>query len=264
MNTFNLRIDDCIRQKLKYLDLSNINSDDIMKQLFSHKHFKEISSNLEHLFIYECNITNLPDLDIFKKLQTLDISNNKLTTLPKLPASLNELIAKNNNLSEFMINLPNLKRLNCENNKIVKMSITNDNIERLHVRNNPIICLTPQIMPCIRYLDISNTKIISLPTCPNARVIEIEHTDIKNVPQINTLQHLICNNSKLENIVQMDKLTELEILGTNLLTIPFFPLLESLVVEQQKKQLIKLSSKYKLEYIRKNRQNNLELHFSID
>ena len=60
----------------------------------------------------------LPDLSIYPNLQTLDCSNNKLTSLDNLPIGLQELNCSNNPFNyNFELTLENIRKYNLENHK---------------------------------------------------------------------------------------------------------------------------------------------------
>lgn len=260
-NSIDYRIEECLYQDCKYLDLSQM-SNNCVNLLFSHKKINDIADKLEHLFINDCNISYLPNLTKFNKLQTLDLSNNNLLKLPELPKSLEELIVKNNNLTKISNDLPNLIRLDCDNNSITELNISNK-IERLHLNKNPLTKIPSELFH-IYFLNISGTNISSLTNAnyPLLRELNISNTQILSLPKFDNLKHLICNNSKLESIDHLTQLDELDMLGSKLERIPFFPQMEKLVVDHNKKSIIKLSEKYNIHMIKKTKNNNIELLFN--
>ena len=103
----------------------------------------------------DCSLRNIPNLDCFTALLTLDLSCNRLTTLPVLSNTLEELIINDNRISEIPHELPNLLRFNGSDNVITKFNYPK-NIERIHLKNNPISYIIK--LDYLYFLDISKTK----------------------------------------------------------------------------------------------------------
>lgn len=107
--------------------------------------------NLKTLNLHNCNIMKIPDKSFnkSKSIQSLVLSNNKITILPSSIARLNELkdlIVSNNqikNIDELMINnLRNLKILDLQHNEIESLPENTEfllGLEQLKLKGNSIL-----------------------------------------------------------------------------------------------------------------------------
>ena len=84
------------------------------------------------------NITSFPNLSVFKNVIILDLSDNNLTSIPKLPSVIEELTIKNNKITEEQLSdYSSLKRVDISNNKLSKINTMNS-LEILICDNNAI------------------------------------------------------------------------------------------------------------------------------
>jgi len=118
------------------------------------------------IYIHDTLITDLPNLfnyvnvlSMFENVDTLQLPNNKLTTIPTI----------------FVGALPRLKRIDLENNKITHIPtelfdgiyIENlQNVEILNLSNNELTEVPDAFskLPYLVYIDFSNNKLSALPT----------------------------------------------------------------------------------------------------
>lgn len=249
------RINECEKEKYVILDLSYTDKNCFIK-LKLHSKYKYIENNLQHLFAEHSNIEIIPDLNEMTKLETLDISFNNLSNLPKLPKSLVELVVNNNKISQFKNELPNLKRLKVSNNNIASI-IYNDSLESIYLNNNPIsyICELPKLY----YMNISGTKIDNLYRLPLLKFLNCSKTLIKKIPEMKSLIYLICTNSEVADISELQTLETLEISNSKIIIIHYMEKLKKLIYFDNGK--IKLSSKYKIYNFKQNRNDIIEVNF---
>ena len=171
-----LRIKDSELENYNYLDLSDLSlTDDLLNKLFKLEKIKNILS----------------------KIEFLDLSNNKLTILPKLIVNnkYNNILYLNiarNNITTDIIN-DNLLELSCEFNKIKK--IESKSLIKLSSSNNE--------------LNIINT--------PKIEILVINNNFIDNLLSFENLEYLECINNKISKISNMNKLTVLFISNNNLI-----------------------------------------------
>jgi Leucine-rich repeat (LRR) protein len=104
----------------------------LIKSLIVAKDVFKLDGNLTKLYnrgsinVSNKEITNIPNLSLFKNLKTLSLSDNKIEKIPEtLPDSLEELWLYNNKIEKIPDKLPNsLKTLDLTANKIKKVPDT--------------------------------------------------------------------------------------------------------------------------------------------
>ena len=116
-----------------------------MEQQSVDEYLGSLSDDVEEIGLQHFELTVLPDLTRFQKLELLCCDNNFLTTLPdNLPQSLKWLFCYNNNLTKLPNNLPpKLIQLVCCNNNL---SVIAENL--------------PQ---CLRVLNYNNNNLSTIP-----------------------------------------------------------------------------------------------------
>ena len=107
------------------------------------------------------NLTILPDLSLYTKLQQLWCGNNQLTSLNKLPPTLQELYCANNQLTSLDHLPPNLQILHCEKNKLTSLNNLPLNLQELDCSDNELTSLN-NLPPNLQILDCSDNDITYL------------------------------------------------------------------------------------------------------
>lgn len=252
------RMEECVREKYSILDLSHMNKK-CFDELFKNEIFLSTMTKIQHMFARDCGLRKIPNLKCMTNLQTLDVSCNKITELSELPETIEELIVDNNRLTFIENNMPKLLRLYCENNKINKINFPGT-LERIHMKNNPIENL-PSLCS-LYYLDLSSTNVKKLESFPKLKHLLISSTKIEIVKDFALLEHLICNSSEIKRICNTPNLQSIEMANSlNMDCIPYMPKLYRLTYTQTHK--FKLSKKYKIKTVMKNKNNINELVFLI-
>jgi len=246
------RLEECKRENYETLDLSNMDSD-CFDNLLKHETYEKIKKSVNHIFANGSNLREIPDLDDYPKLITLDISDNDLIELPKLPKKIEELIINDNKIISSITDLPNLKRLEMRNNKINKI-IKCDNLERLDAFNNPIVILDK--MKNLYYLDISRTKLKDINTYPKLTFLDCSYTDIKKIPKMEKLEELICNDSQVNDVMDIN-VEYLRIVNSKIDIIPYMDKLTR--ISHNNVSDLKVSKKYKISRIIKNKGNTFDI-----
>ena len=144
MNKITKRINECIKTKSEYLDLSHLNLSSFPEELPNFLQNINCSNNqitklpeklpysLQEISCDNNQITKLPE-KLPDSLQIIYCYNNQITKLPeKLPDSLQEIYCYNNKITKLPEKLPNsLQRIDCENNQITKLRFFNKNFKNL-------------------------------------------------------------------------------------------------------------------------------------
>ncbi len=247
------RLEECEREKYETLDISHMKNN-CFDELFEDQIFKRIKNKVHHLFAKDCGLTELPDLSSLSSMVTLDISHNKINNIIGLPETIEELIVNDNNLMEITHNMPRLKRFNGSDNSIEKFAY-GSSLESVYLTNNPI-CSLP-VLKNLYYLNISSTKINTIESMPRLKILECSHTNIIKIPGMEKLEYLICNSSKVNDISELTTLHGLEMVNTPIQRVQFMKEMNAITYNQDSK--VEISTRYRIKYVRRNRNNIIEL-----
>lgn len=215
----------------------------------------DILNRIRIMSIDKNNLSILPDLRSFTKLKILDISDNKLTRIPKMNDIIKELDIRNNKITTVPL-LTNLRILEASKNKIVKLNLSSK-IERLDISYNPITSI--ESIPTLKYLNISNTNFSSFNyELPSLSYLDMSNTSIKRIEcNDNEIEYLCASNSKLTYLPNMEYVREINIQNTRVKRIPFYDSLEKLSMNVDQINKIKLPKQYKIKDVCKHVENNL-------
>jgi hypothetical protein len=252
------RIEECVREKYALLDLSHMGKD-CFDKLFQNKIFLSIIGKINHLFAKESHLRRIPNLKLMSSLQTLDVSCNKLNELPELPESLEELIVNDNRLRSIQNNLPNLLRLNCDNNNIDDIKFSTS-LERIHMKNNPVANI-PDLNK-LYYLDASATMICKIGHFPSLKHLIICSTKVETIKNLESLEIIDCKSSQVKYIINVPKIQSIDMVSTHVECLSFMNQLNRLTYTQSNN--FKLSKKYKINSVKKNKNNIVEIIFKTN
>lgn len=164
-----------------------------------------VADDVEELDLSKRNLHDVPDLSRFRRLTTLNLSYNNLSTLHDIPATVTTIFLDYNRL-QHLTNLPyHLKKLSARNNELTSVAhlppflqsadLSNNKIdevievprmlEKLILRNNKLREL-PQLVAYVEELDVSFNFISQITSLPETlRVLRASHnplTLIKDLP----------------------------------------------------------------------------------
>ena len=259
-DTIDYRLKECVREKFQVLDLAHMGAD-VFDILMSHPSFKQIASRVEVLSANDCGIEQLDDLSMFTKLQSLNIGDNKLPKLPKLPTSLEELIVDNNQI-EIIPYMRNLKRLRARNNRINRVHYS-DSMESLNLSKNKNL---KELAPLSRlyHLEIGYTGVTDVPICPNLKYLDIEATTIRALPELPNLHILACVRSKLSDISKLTNLYSLVSTDSMIRRIHYMETLQKFTYNSIHQSEIQISKRYKAHRIFKNKNDIIDVMFKAN
>lgn len=194
---------------LSHLSLTNINT------LFNSKHY----DSCEILFLNDNNLSNTVDFSNFKKLLILDITSNKISSL-KLPQTLIELTANNNNIVELQSDLNNLLRLIINNNKL-KIIEVYLKLELLEIASNNIEII--KFYPVIKKIVAHDNPLKQIVQCPTLTYLDITECPINEIPAFPIIKHLSASKTKLTAVDPLMKNLEfIEIINTPVKRLGYF------------------------------------------
>jgi len=238
-DTIKYRFEECEKNDFVYLDLSHLDL------CVFPSNIPPNIKKIKFLFLNNNQLRVLGrELDVFDRLEVIDISDNKLTKITWLPPTLIELVCAKNRLIELPSHknlqkldcgsnqleqlpiYPQLFDLMCDNNKLKELFVY-QKVNRIICSNNPIVMIHPQ--PQLTHLDASSTHISG---CFVANP---------------TIKRIILNNTIVSSIDGMESLETLEICQTRIKKIYYMSKLKDLVFCSQ--QEIKLDSDYKIRRI---------------
>lgn len=189
-------------------------------------------TELKHLQLINCNLSELPKLP---NILTLDISNNKLTQLTSIPDTLIELNATKNNIANVnLISFVNLSILNLSSNTLYSMGLP-PNITELNISNTKFVITNDcaiNTLTKLKKLDIEQCLIAQngFDNLPN-EIINISASYLKTTNSIiinklpEKIEHLKCINSNIQEFlfpVFPSSLRQLIIYNNKLRSIPRF------------------------------------------
>ena len=164
----------------------------------------DILSKIEYLDLSSNKLTIFPDLNKFKNIIVLNISNNKITG-DIITDNYEEISCKSNNITSVKSN--RLKKLDASNNKIANINI-----------------------PCVEIMYINENKLNNIDDYKNLKYLECIGNNISKITGMNNLKELYASNN---NLATIDNLNELEILNcidNPIKMINFFPKLKMMIV----------------------------------
>lgn len=231
-DSIDYRYAECVEHKYFSLDFTSI-------KLIQMPILRNNFLNIKCLFLANNELNNTLDLSYLKNLISVDIDNNKICNL--ILSNTIEEISAQNNLLEYIYEYPNLKRLKISNNKIKILPIF-PKLEILEVNNNEITELIsyPKLHRLIAYTNPLQKIYFN----SELKYADISETHIKEINSCDKLEHLVANYCiNLNSIPVIESLKSLELMGTKLLKLYFYPNFDIIIFQINLIQNI--SSKYK-------------------
>lgn len=176
---------------------------------------------LNSIYLGAASINDLTGIQYFSALQTLDCSDNQLTSLPSLPINLGELKCNNNNLNSLpnlpaslqhlecshnnLTSLPslpiNLQIFICDQNQLLNLPSLPNSIMSFNCSNNNLTSLQ-SLPPNLYQFDCSYNNLTSMPTIPlNINVFRCDHNQLTTIPNLpNNSYQLFCSYNNLTSL----------------------------------------------------------------
>jgi Leucine-rich repeat (LRR) protein len=255
-DTIEFRFDECIKDGKKILDLKYLELKEFPKIP------NDIIKNLEELYISNNDIEILPDLDYFINLKILDIAENKLKKIGKLPPKLIELCCFENKLEDIssVKDCKVMRTLYISNNRVSNLQFLDSHprLEILLANFNNIEDI-PRNIPYLKKIQIRNNKLKKVKSYPKLIYLDCRHNNIRELENQDSLRDLILSYNDIQEIPVMNSLRYLEIVNTNIEKIRYMKQLVELICMSDKVKYI--SSKYKIEKTINHKSKYLNLFF---
>jgi Leucine-rich repeat (LRR) protein len=235
LDSLDYRLYECESTGMINLDLNNMDLNTFPDIPLKYK------EKIKCLFIAENDLEIIPDLNEFKSLEILEISNNKIYEIGLLPISLIELSCKNNKLFSLpsAASCPNLQRLDCSGNQIVEIPYY-EKLKILMCSQNRISTI-PNLIN-LEKLICCNNAINYIAKCDKLKNLDCSFNKLIKLENYENLVDLVCSNNNITELISYKKLEFLEIFQTNIKCIPFMENLSELYCN---KDLVKfISNKY--------------------
>jgi len=172
---------------------------------FEEIHQLEDYNDIIYIYCSYNKLTKLPTLP--DSLQELDCRYNKLTALPPtLPDSLQTLVCSSNKLSDLPPILPDsLQELYCSYNKLTELPpILPDSLQRLYCSDNKLTVLPPNLPDSLQKLNCSHNKLTELPPIlpDSLQELNCSRNKLTVLPPIlpDSLLELWCHYNKLTEL----------------------------------------------------------------
>lgn len=214
-----------ILPKLTKLSLNLNNIDKFgMNSSFPSLTFLDLSRN---------KLKSLPDLSIIcPKLETICLSHNLLNEFPKLPACISEVLIDNNKIKElpqFALDLPNITFLDLSFNEVTFLSPLPLTIVTLIATNNHLKNISPSETPNLTIVNLSfnNLKIMPQFIRNKIKEIKLQYNNIESFNRFiysNELRYINLKGNKIAEvppeIFALPELYALELAYNNIKTLP--------------------------------------------
>lgn len=230
------RLLECKKGGLRHLDLNNLD-------LVTFPEIpEEFQKSIKCLFIAENDLEELPDLTDYKNLEILEIGNNNINDLGRLPRSLLELTCRSNKIRYLpdADECPKISRIDCSMNEITNIP-SYSNIKSLRCANNklkniPELITLENLICNNNEIDLINSK------CVNLRYLDCSNNKLTKISNYPNLIDLICSNNNIEELNIYPQVKYIEIFMTRINIIPYMKCLEEIFCE--KNMIKKVSEKY--------------------
>lgn len=166
----------------------------------------QFPDDTKHIDISSMHLRNIPSLNRFRNLESLNCSENKLTELPALPDTLKKLnCSRNRGLK--LVNLPErLEILHCYNINCEALPNLPNSLIELDCSYNSLTKLPPIIATSLVVLNCSYNKLRVVPVAPpTLQKLICNNNNILVLPEFSNLEYLECSNNQLRKLFTLPK-----------------------------------------------------------
>jgi hypothetical protein len=191
------------------------------------------------------NIANIEGIEYFTSLQVLDCSDNNLTTIPALPASLKKLSCSENQISSIQMLPFSLVELNCDHNWLTNIPPLPNTLDILKCYDNQLSTLPtfpillkvlhcggnlfttlPPLPQTLEDLDCKGLGLQDLPTLPGTlKILTCPYNELTDLPALpNPLEKLDASHNLIATLPNLpSSLKEINVGNNYLSTLPSLP-----------------------------------------
>jgi hypothetical protein len=237
-------------EKNKYLDLSNLDLDEIIffeenEQIGCSFLKQDEQFNLSDIIYFFINDNKLNNINLnfntFAKLKVIDISDNcNLEEINYLPPNLEELVCNNCQLIKICSH-GTITKIHCMDNKLSQLN-SYPLLEDLKCDNNKIEFIPSMLK--LKRLTCANNLIVKIDYQPNLQILDCSLTPLEGkITFAPMITNLICHDTKISDISELNEVVEVEFYDSEIQYLPFLPRLKSIIFNNKN---IKLSSNYRI------------------
>ena len=171
------------------------------------------------------SISDLTGIQYFKSIQTLDCSENQLSSLPPLPNSIKVLDCGRNFLTSLPTLPDSLFELYCFFNNLSSLPYLPESLFNIHAAYNVLTSL-PTLPNSINRIDFSSNQLTSIPNFPNSLVeLYCVGNQLVSLPTFpNSLIYINCSQNQLTSLPALpDSLWFLKCSYNLITTLPVLP-----------------------------------------
>lgn len=231
-DSLEFRIKDCMTHGSLTLDLSHLNLSEfpIIPSTIHNK--------MKYLFASENKIKIMKDINYLKNVIVVDLSNNNLTSLPILPENMEELLIKDNSISDIssLANYDFLKRLDCSNNCIQEMPII-DSLNILICDQNVIEGI-PKMRSLTQLLCSHNVITEIANSSEFLEIIDCSDNKLNKIENFKNLKELYCSKNNITHFKNLNKIEVIHCYKTMITLLPYIDTLKELMCDHRENLLL--------------------------
>jgi Leucine-rich repeat (LRR) protein len=235
------RLDESKKNNYQFLDLSGLGLSEI-PSFTNYPNYDKLRK-IKFLFLNDNKLVDLGNgLNQFDNLEVLDVAKNKLVSLNSLPVNLTELSCHNNKLVSIV-----------SHHKLVKIDCSHNDMKTINKHDSlaTLICEFNQLesvntYPSLKWLTCKHNPLTKINKQLHLKYLDCSYTNLTgHIVNFPSLAHLMCNGTKVSSLDDSLNLKSLEIAGSLVRELPYYPELKDLIFKCDDKLFVPLEYKIK-------------------
>lgn len=219
LDRIEFRFLECKKNNYESLDLSHLGLTSLPQKL----------PNVKYLFLSDNRLTSVYDLSRLTRLTVVDMSSNKLTTLPNLPSGLVELSCRNNQISCIATLMKTgVKRIDVSFNQLTIVPLI-ARLEDLRCDNNLIKKIKPIVG--LKSLKANNNRLTDVSHLPSLVFLHIDHNQLTSIRSMPRLVDLYASNNLITDLNDLPRLQLVQIKHNRIRRLCRLPSVEVMYVD---------------------------------